>query len=140
MHAPYIQYQNTQVTTAGPEKILIMLYEGAIRFSRIALEKLEKKDIAGKGINIGKALAIVAELRSTLNHDVGGEISRSLERLYIYLIDELTQANINNSVTSLVNVIKILNILRDTWVEAIEIVKKERGSGQQPDTLMRAAG
>ncbi len=137
---PYAQYQNMQVISASPEKILIMLYDGAIRFSRIAVEKMENKDIAGKGQNIGKALAIIGELMSSLNHEVGGEISRDLERLYRYLIGELTQANINNSVHSLENAIKILDMLRNTWLEAIEIVKQEKRSGQQPDAQMRAAG
>jgi flagellar protein FliS len=137
---PYVQYQNTQVNSASPERILIMLYEGAIKFSRIAMEKMEKNDLAGKGKYIGKTLAIVSELISTLNHEVGGDISLNLERLYIYLIDELTQANMNNSVTSLENAIRILDNLRNTWVEAVEILKREKEAGQQSDILMRAAG
>jgi flagellar protein FliS len=137
---PYAQYQSTQVNSASPEKILIMLYEGAIKFSRMALDRLEKNDIAGKGKYIGKTLAIVSELMSTLNHEVGGEISLNLERLYIYLVDELSRANMNNSVNSLENVIRILDVLSGTWIEAVEIVKKERGLGQQSDNLMRAAG
>jgi flagellar protein FliS len=136
----YNQYQNTQITTASPEKILIMLYDGAIRFSRLAIEKLEKGDIAGKGVYIGKVLAIVSELRSTLNHEVGGEIALQLEQLYIYLIDELSRANINNSALSLENAIRVLTILRDTWVEAVKIMKKERESSQNSDNRMLAAG
>ena len=126
MLSPFNQYQNTQVSTSSPEKLLLMLYDGAINFTRIALDKMEKKDIAGKGKFIGKAQAIVSELMSTLNHEVGGDISRRLEQLYIYLIDEYLAANINNSPRSLENALKILTILRDTWVEAIEIWHRER--------------
>ncbi len=136
----YNQYQNTQITTASPEKILIMLYDGAIRFSKVAIEKLEKKDIAGKGVYIGKALAIISELRSTLNHEVGGEISMQLEQLYIYMTAELSLANVNNSAISLENAIRVLTILRDTWVEAVAVLKKEKEAGQQTDNRMRAAG
>jgi flagellar protein FliS len=129
MLAPYTQYQNTQINTASPEKILIMLYEGAIRFSKIALEKMEKKDIAGKGKFIGKAMAIVTELMNTLNHEVGGEIAQRLEQLYVYLIGELSHANIQSDPKSLENVIAILSHLRDTWSEAVRIVQKERSAG-----------
>ena len=126
MLTQFNQYQNTQVNTSSPERLLLMLYDGAINFSKIALEKMEQGDIPGKGKFIGKAQAIVAELMNTLNHEVGGEISRRLERLYIYVIDEYLAANINNSPQSLRNAIRIMTMLRDTWVEAIATWKKEK--------------
>jgi flagellar protein FliS len=126
MATPYNQYQNVQVTTSNPEKILIMLYDGAINFTRIAIEKLEKGDVAGKGLYIGKAHAIVAELMETLNHEVGGDISRQLQRLYNYLIDELVAANIKNNPAHLENAVRILTTMRETWVEAADIARKER--------------
>ncbi len=129
MVTAFNQYQNTQVTTATPEKILLMLYDGAINFTRIARERLEQGDVAGKAKFIGKGLAIVTELMNTLNHDVGGEISQRLEQLYVYIIDEYTAANVNNSVKSLDNALRILTILRDTWAEAIDIWRKERLAG-----------
>jgi len=129
MTTPYNQYQKIQVTTSNPEKILIMLYDGAINFTRIAIDKLAKGDLAGKGVYIGKAHAIVAELMDTLNHEVGGDISRQLQRLYIYLIDELVAANIKNSPVHLENAVKILNTMKETWLQAAEIVKKEREAG-----------
>jgi flagellar protein FliS len=115
-----------QVTTASPEKILLLLYDGAINFSKIALDRMNKKDISGKGTYLSKALAIVTELMNTLNHEVGGEIAADLHRLYIYLIGEFTKANINNDAKSLENALVILTTLRDTWTEATEIVQKER--------------
>lgn len=136
----YTQYQNTQVISATPEKILVMLYDGAIRFSRIALDMMGKKDMAGKGVYISKALAIVSELMSTLNHEIGGDISRNLEQLYVYLIGEFTEANVNNSTQSLENAINILSILRSAWTEAIEVARKEREVGHQTESFVRAAG
>jgi len=130
MATPYNQYQNIQVTTSNPEKILIMLYDGAINFTKIAIDKLAKGDVAGKGLYIGKAHAIVAELMNTLNPEVGGDITRQLQRLYNYLIDELIAANINNSPGHLENAVRIMTTMRDTWVEAVEIVKKEREAGE----------
>jgi flagellar secretion chaperone FliS len=126
MYAPINLYQNTQVTTATPDRLLLMLHDGAVKFSRIALDRMSRGDISGKGTYIGKALAIVMELRLTLNHETGGEIAANLERLYVYLIERFTTANINNDSRSLENAITILSQLRDTWTEAMEIAKQER--------------
>ena len=136
MYAPANQYRQMQVTTASPEKILLMLYDGAINFSKIAQDRMNRKDIAGKGTYLGKALAIVMELMNTLDHEVGGEIATNLERLYIYLIGEFTKANINNDSKSLENSIVILSHLRDTWVDAVEIVQRERCEGREQKTLV----
>lgn len=138
MVTAFNQYQNTQVTTASPEKILLMLYDGAINFTRIARERMEQGDVAGKAKFIGKGLAIVTELMNTLNHDVGGEIAQRLEQLYIYIIDEYTTANVNNSVKSLDNALKILTSLRETWAEAIEIWRRERVAGSAPEQRLPA--
>jgi flagellar protein FliS len=129
MATPYNQYQNIQVTTSNPEKVLIMLYDGAINFTKIAIDKLAKGDVAGKGLYIGKAHAIVAELMNTLNHQASVDICRQLEQLYTYLIDEFLAANIKSDHEHLENALRILTTMRDTWVDAAEIVKKERESG-----------
>ena len=126
MRTPLNPYQNTQVTTATPEKILIMLYDGAIKFTLLAQERMKQKDLAGKGLYIGKAMAIVNELMATLNHEIGGTVAVDLERLYVYLINEFTSANINNELVPLENAHKILVMLRDTWKDATEIWYQER--------------
>jgi flagellar secretion chaperone FliS len=122
-------YQKTQVTSSNPEKILIMLYDGAINFTKIALDKMSKGDRAGKGKYIGNAQAIIAELMNTLNHDAAPVIAKDLERLYIYIIDEYIAANISNVPKHLEHVVRILTMMRDTWLEAMELAKKERMSG-----------
>jgi len=128
MQMPLNQYRQTQVNTSSPEKILLMLYDGAINFSRIAMEKAAKGDNGERGKYVSKAQAIVAELMNTLDHEVGGVIAERLTQLYMYIINEYVRANVNNSVTSLENTVKILGMLRDTWAEAIEIVQRERGA------------
>lgn len=139
MASPYNPYQNNQVITSSPEKILLMLYDGAINFSKMAIEQLQRQDLAGKGKYLGKAQAIVTELMNTLNHEIGKDLSKQLEQLYLYLIDEFTQANLHNSVESLENAVKILTILRDGWTEAVEIAKKERCDAQPQEVFVRAA-
>ena len=138
MYASASQYRNTQVTTASPEKILLMLYDGAINFSKIALDRMSQRDVAGKGTYLSKALAIVTELMNTLDREVGGEIAQNLDRLYIYVIGEFTKANLNNDSKSLENAITTLSHLRDTWIGAVEIVQKERSEAREQRIL--AAG
>ncbi len=129
MLGPGNPYQKTQVTTSSPEKILLMLYDGALNFTKIARDKMVKGDKPGKGKYISLAQAIVAELMNTLNHDIAPVIARDLERLYVYMIDEYVAANISNNPTHLDNVIRIMSKMRDTWVEAIDLAKKERLAG-----------
>ncbi|HTP66863.1 MAG TPA: flagellar export chaperone FliS [Geobacteraceae bacterium] len=129
MQMPLNQYRQTQVNTSSPEKILLMLYDGAINFSRIAMEKAANGDKGERGKYVSKAQAIVAELMNTLDHEVGGAIAGRLTQLYMYIINEYVRANVNNSVDSLENTVKILAMLRDTWAEAIEIVQRERETG-----------
>ncbi|GFO59043.1 flagellar protein FliS [Geomonas silvestris] len=138
MYAAVNQYQNMQVTTASPEGILLMLCDGAVKFSRQALDNMNRGDINGKGIYIGKALGIVTELMNTLNHDTGGEIAGNLERLYLYVIGELTGANLKNDAKSLENAIKIMTNLRDTWTDAVEIVRNERCANKAEHKLQAA--
>lgn len=112
-------YQSTNVTTAKPEKVLLMLYEGCIKFVRIAKVKMQEKKIAEKGKNISKALAIVAELINTLDHEVGGQLSIDLENLYMFIMDKLIEANINNSPEDLDISEKLLLTLYEAWGDVV---------------------
>jgi flagellar protein FliS len=112
-------YQQTNVTTAKPDKILLMLYEGCIKFIRISKQKLEEKKVAEKGKNISKALAIVSELINTLDHDVGGQLSKDLEALYMFMMDKLIEANLNNKIEDLEIVEKLMTTLYEAWSDVI---------------------
>lgn len=119
------QYQNTQVATASREQILIMLYDGAIRFVRQALLALETGDRARKIEGIDKAIAIVSEFRNTLDHEIGGEIAANLDALYEYMLRELVSGNVHNDPKPLQVVEDLLSGLRDTWKQAIDIARSE---------------
>lgn len=124
MKSAYQKYKNQSIQTASREKILLMLYEGAIRFMKLAVQACENKDIAGRGLNIGKAFDIVMELNNTLDHKVGGDISKNLEQLYMYITEQLTQANIKGDKAHLENAIKVMEVLYTGWQEAVEKIKK----------------
>lgn len=128
MNAFYNQYQNNQVTTASPEQLLIMMYDGAIRFVRQAAEAMAAGERVRKLESISKAIGIVSELANTLDHEVGGEIAENLDALYHFMIRELTQANLKNDADKLRVVEELLSGLRETWVQAIEISRQEKGA------------
>jgi flagellar protein FliS len=116
---PYKAYQKTQVTTAKPEKILLMLYEGAIKFVKIANQRMRAKDVAGKGTYISKTMAIISELMNTLDHEVGGQLARDLENLYMFMMDKLIEANLHNRPEDLEVVERLLITLYQAWEDVV---------------------
>lgn len=117
---PYKQYQKTQVITASREKVLLMLYEGAIRFVKQAHAAMQEKKIAEKGRFISKATAILSELMATLDFKVGGQLAVDLENLYVFMIDKLIEGNIHNRPECLEQVEKLLVTLHTAWKDVIE--------------------
>ncbi len=121
----YQKYKKTSVQSASKEKLLLMMYEGAIRFCKIALKAFDDGDIVARNTNIGRVYDIVMELNNTLNHEAGQEIAENLERLYMFMTDQLTKATIEKDPEPLKAVLKILETLYEGWVQAIEQLKKE---------------
>jgi flagellar protein FliS len=119
------KYKNTSIQSASREKLLLMLYEGAIRFTKQAIKAAEEKNIAERGYNIGKAFDIIMELNNTLDHRVGGEIALHLEQLYMFIMEQFTKANISGSPEPLRSSLKIIENLYEGWVQAVEKIKKD---------------
>lgn len=124
MNNPYQQYRDTQVKTANQGKLILMLYDGAIRFLREAEENipLKKYDIVNQ--RIVRTQDILTELMVSLNMSAG-ELSGNLYRIYEYLNRRLIEANIKKDVTILREVLQHLGDLREVWDEVI------RSSGEQ---------
>lgn len=123
------QYYQTQVTTASPEQILLMLYDGAIRFTRQAITGVEEDKPEMRRYGISKSMAIIAEFAKTLDHKMGKHFAEDLDALYSFMMRELTAANSENDAEKLKVVEKLLVDLRGTWAEAIEINKKQMAVG-----------
>ena len=113
------QYKQNSIETASPEQILLMLYDGAIRFTRQAIAASEQKDQITKLGRISKVFAIIVEFSNTLNHDIGGEIAADLDGLYQFMLRELSKARTETDEKSLHVVEGLLVDLRTTWGEAI---------------------
>lgn len=139
MTNPYSQYQKTQVTTASRGKILLMLYEGAIRFTRQAHTAMQQKKIAEKGKYISKATAILSELMATLDFKAGGQLAVDLENLYVFMIDKLIEANIKNDPECLEHVERWLKTLYEGWKDVVENPRPDGvpSPNLQPDEFKR---
>lgn len=136
------QYQQNQIYTASPEQILLMLYDGAIRFTRRAISGIEENQPEMKGSGISKTMAIIAEFSNSLDHEIGGHIADDLDALYDFMMRELASANLNDDIEKLKTVERLLMDLRQTWGEAVEINRKEMAAvplNQQHDGPSRLA-
>lgn len=134
MTSGYQKYKATSVKSAGREKLLLMMYEGAIKFNKRAIIACEKKDIAARGENIGRVYDIILELMNTLDHKVGGNIAEQLEQLYMFMTDQLTKANVSGQPEPLQEVLKILEILHDGWVQAVNKIKENEQAPKVANT------
>ena len=116
----YTAYQRTNVNTASQGRLVVLLYEGAIKHINAAInlfnenDKIKASDIEQFGIHIQKAQAIITELQVTLDMEKGKDIARNLMSLYLYFNEELMDANINHNKTKLQFVVKMLNELAES--------------------------
>ena len=118
------RYKAVQIESATPGQILIALYDGCIRFCRAAQIQISAGDVAGKGRMISKAVAIIGELRSTLDHSEAPDLCESLERLYVFFQEQLSMANIKMDASLIDPVIKLMTDLRDAWSQAVREVEQ----------------
>lgn len=119
------QYKKTAVNTASKEQILLMLFDGAIKFLHKAKLAFESNDIEQIHINITKAQRIITEFQSTLDMENGGKFAQEMYALYEYLNNRLFIANMKKRTDYVDEVLRHLTELRDTWREAIRKFKAE---------------
>lgn len=134
------QYQTNNITTATPEKLMIMLFDGAIQFLQKAKTAIEEKNLPEKAKNIEGARKIIRELMRTIDLENGNDVSKSLFRLYNKMAMKLIKANVSKNIVLLDEVMDDLTNIRWGFQKAIEIqsgsisvdeVMKEYNSKQQ---------
>ena len=108
-------YQDTAVTTQSKGRLIVMLYEGAVKFLKLAIKEAEAKNYEAKGKYIGKAQDIIAELNAVLDMEAGGEIAGNLRKLYFFMNDRLSKANGKNDPEIIREVISLLEELNQGW-------------------------
>lgn len=131
------RYLETQVKTASQEQLLLMLIDGAIRFSEQAKARLAENDVEGAHHLLIRAQRIMVELVSSLTRAIGDEVYNNLVRLYNFVYFRLVQANVRHEATPIDEGLRILGILRSTWAEAIEkSVSERRGTLPHPQVAI----
>ena len=114
---PYQQYRATKVGTASPVDLVVMLYQGVVRFTRAGIEAVERGDVRAAHTAFVRSQDIVAELIATLDHDRGGEVAKQLLALYDYAFRRLVEANCKKDVMPAREVIRIFRDLGTAWQE-----------------------
>jgi len=115
MHDGINQYRRTQILTASEIQIIVLLYDGAVQALQLAQEGILKNNYGDKARFLGRAIAIVSELSDVLDMEQGKDIALSLRRLYDYMLDEMTQANLRHNGRHLDGPIRCLSTLREGW-------------------------
>ena len=129
----YSNYQNAykkaSVNTLDQNKLIIMLYDGAIKNANFAVQYMESGEIEKVHDSLIKTKNIVTELLATLNMDQGGEIAKNLKSLYSYMFSQLVEANMEKKSEPVLAVIDLLKELRGAWIQIREKKKPEEKKG-----------
>lgn len=125
MRAYANQYLDNTVNSASPEQLMLMLYDGAIRFISLGIQAIENDLIDKRTYYINKTSAIISEFAATLDHSMDPKLAEDLDALYGYMLRRMMEANLKNAAEPLLEVKKMLTDLRATWAQAIEINKSE---------------
>lgn len=117
--SPYEKYRQSSVQTSTPGQLLLMLYDGAIRFVRAGIDSLQKKDLQKANLNLGKSQSIVNELLSTLDRNYA--VSEGLASLYEYINHLLIESNVKKTAAPAEEALGYLMDLRETFAEAAKM-------------------
>jgi flagellar secretion chaperone FliS len=108
-------YKENAVGTQNKGRLIVMLYDGAIKFLNLAIKALEEKNYSEKGRYIAKAQDIINELNAVLDMDAGGEVATNLRQLYCFMVRRLSEANIKKDPRLIQDVIDLMEELNQGW-------------------------
>ena len=111
-------YQRNAVLTASPEKLVKLLYDGAIKNlekSKVGLSDTKTARSPEVGQSLSRAMGILGELRASLDHAAGGQIAKDLDRLYEFSLDQLSQANLTRTPNGVNNSLQVMRTLQEGW-------------------------
>jgi flagellar protein FliS len=118
------QYRQTQIMTANQIQLIVLLYDSAIQSLELAREAIHINNYTDKARFLDRSLAILGELSCVLDFERGGEIAKSLHRLYEFMIHQCMQANLRHSENHLDGPIRCLVTLREGW----QVVARQEAS------------
>jgi flagellar secretion chaperone FliS len=108
-------YKEHAIGTQSKGRLIVMLYDGAIRFMNLAIKEMETGNYAAKGQYIAKAQDVINELNAILDMNAGGEIATNLRQLYCFMIRRLSEANIKKDPRLIQDVIDLMDELNQGW-------------------------
>jgi flagellar protein FliS len=108
-------YQQTAIGTQSKGRLIVMLYDGAVKFMKLAVKEMEAGNHAAKGQHIGRALDIITELNAVLDMEAGGDIAENLRRIYLFMDRQLRQANVKRDPQMVREVITLMEELNQSW-------------------------
>ena len=119
------EYRQNEVSTSSQGKLILMMYDGAIKNAKMALHCLDKNDISGRGMHICKAHDIINELSLSLDQGKGQQVAKRLEELYQFMMRQLTLANVKGETKPIESVLLILDTLKEAWEQVIKKVNTD---------------
>jgi flagellar protein FliS len=122
------QYSTVNISTVDRGRLLLMLFDGCLKFLKQAKAGLEAKDIQKFAKYLNKSQAIISELMLTLDFEKGGDIAKELDRLYDFMLYYLTEANLEKNPAKVQKVIELLGTIAGAYREVIE------GESKQPQS------
>ena len=137
------KYREIQIDTADPGTLILMLYDGAIRFSEEARTCLEQGDIEKAHNSLVRAQNIILEMSSGLDHESNPDLCAKLSSLYNFVYHKLIQANLKRDIPAIDDALKILRYQRETWVLLMDKVASQRamdGETQAGSIYSRSSG
>jgi flagellar secretion chaperone FliS len=111
-------YRRIESESRSPLELVVMLYDGALKFLGEARDAGVRGDIRARGHAISRVLAIVSELQNTLDVEKGGAVAEQLDNLYTFATSRLIDVTLKKDLTAIDDVEKLLIPLRDAWVQA----------------------
>ncbi len=108
-------YQQAAIGTQSKGRLIVMLYDGAIKFLKLAIKELEAENYAAKGRYINRAQDVINELNAVLDTDAGSEIAGNLRRLYLFMGRRLSEANAKRDPQMIREVITLMEELNGSW-------------------------
>ncbi len=131
-------YLKTQILTAPPEKLQLMLYNGAIRFATLARAKMAEQEYEDSYELLVRAQNIVLELVCGLRPEHNPSLCNKMAALYSFIYSRLVEANISHDTTAVDDAIEILTVQRDIWLELLERLALERGQADRVEAAVNA--
>jgi flagellar protein FliS len=124
----YTAYKNTGIQTADQRTLILMLYDGLLRFLQKSIVKMEAREIEAAHNYLVRSREIVAELLATLRPEKAGDIGLNLKRLYVYAFNRIVEANLRKDPEIVREVIKLVSTLREGWMNTKAAAVRDEGS------------